>query len=169
MELARRYLHVFGPTTAAAFGEWAGIKPPGARAAFDGLGAELTPVRMPLGDAWILGDDEASFRAPASAPAAARLLPSGDTYYLLWGGDSELLVPEADRRSKLWTSRVWPGGVLVRGDLVGTWRRSDAAVTIQPWVRLSPADRDAVAGEAEALPLPGLARRITVQWDGASS
>ena len=136
MELARRYLHVFGPTTAAAFGEWAGIKPPGARAAFDGLGDELIPARTPLGDAWILSDDEASFRAPASAPAAARLLPSGDTYYLLWGADRELLVPETDRRSKLWTSRVWPGGVLVRGELVGTWRRANAAVTIQPWVWL---------------------------------
>jgi len=26
LELARRYLHVFGPTTADAFAEWAGIR-----------------------------------------------------------------------------------------------------------------------------------------------
>lgn len=169
IELARRYLHVFGPTTAEAFGEWAGIKPAGSRAAFDALSASLVGVRTPLGDAWILGDDEASFRSPAEASAAARLLPSGDTYYQLWGAGRELLVPEADRRSMLWTSRVWPGGVLVRGDLVGTWRRANAAVTIQPWVRLSPGDRAAVTAEAEDLPLPGLVGRITVQWDDGSS
>ena len=168
MELARRYLHVFGPTTASGFAEWAGLKPAGALTAFEGLGASLVPVRTPLGEAWILGDDEASFRAPASASATARLLPSGDTYYQLWGADRELLVPEADRRSALWTSRVWPGGVLVQGEIVGTWRRANAVVTIQPWVRLSPADRDAVAAEAEGLPLPGLVGNITAQWASGS-
>ncbi len=29
LELARRYLHVFGPTTPASFAEWAGISPAG--------------------------------------------------------------------------------------------------------------------------------------------
>ena len=38
LELARRYLHVFGPATADAFAQWAGIKPPVAQAAFDALG-----------------------------------------------------------------------------------------------------------------------------------
>ena len=28
LELARRYLHVFGPATPAAFAQWAGIRPP---------------------------------------------------------------------------------------------------------------------------------------------
>ena len=36
-ELARRYLHVFGPATPAAFATWAGIGPAEARAAFDAL------------------------------------------------------------------------------------------------------------------------------------
>ena len=38
-------------------------------------------------------------------------------------------------------------------------------MTIQPWVRLPPADRDAVTAEAESLPLPGLVGRITVRWE----
>ena len=44
LELARRYLHVFGPTTAAAFARWAGIGSAEGRAAFDALAGELMPV-----------------------------------------------------------------------------------------------------------------------------
>jgi len=38
-------------------------------------------------------------------------------------------------------------------------------MTIQPWGRLSRADRDAVAAEAASLPLPGLQGRIVVRFD----
>ena len=165
-ELARRYLHVFGPTTPAAFAVWAGIGSAQAQAAFQALKRSLTAVRTPIGEAWILTRDEPAFRAPARPDAAARLLPSGDAYYLLQGADRELLVPDEERRGTLWTSRVWPGAVLVAGELVGTWRRSQADLTIQPWRRLSRAERDAVDAEAEGLPLPGVEGRIVVHWDG---
>jgi hypothetical protein len=80
-------------------------------------------VRTPLGDAWILTRDEATFRIGAGPVAPPRLLPSGDAYLLLQGANRELLVPDAARRSALWTPRVWPGGVLIEGEVVGTWRR----------------------------------------------
>ena len=165
-ELARRYLHIFGPTTPAAFATWAGIGPAEAGSAFDALARSLTAVRTPIGEAWILSRDEPAFRAPAAPTAAARLLPSGDAYYLLQGEDRELLVPQTERRQVLWTSRVWPGAVLVAGEIVGTWRRSQAKLTIQPWKRLSRGQRDAVEAEAARLPLPGVEGRIVVRWDG---
>jgi hypothetical protein len=166
LELARRHLHVFGPTTPAAFAEWAGIPPALGRAAFEALGGSLTPVTTPVGAAWILARDEPALRAPAGPATATRLLPSGDAYLLLQGADRELLVPEADRRRALWPPRVWPGGVLVGGEIVGTWRRADADLTIEPWRRPSAAERDAVEAEAEALPLPGLRSPIRVRWAG---
>lgn len=162
-ELAHRYLHVFGPSTPAAFAKWAGIRLAEAQEAFDALGRELAAVRTPIGEAWILTRDEAAFRAPTEAPAAARLLPSGDAYFLLHGVDRELLVPDTALRGALWTSRVWPGAVLVGGEVVGTWRRARADLTIQPWRRLSRAERDAVETEAESLPLPGLEGPIVVR------
>jgi hypothetical protein len=165
LELATRYVHVFGPSTAAAFAGWAGITPSSGRGAFEVIAETLAPVRTPVGDAWILSRDEPTFRAPAGPAAAARLLPSGDAYFLLQGVDRELLVPEADRRRALWTPRVWPGGVLVGGELAGTWRRADAIVTIQAWRSPSRVERDAVEAEAESLPLPGLRGRIRVRWD----
>jgi hypothetical protein len=163
LELARRYLHVFGPTTAISFAEWAGIKPPRGKAAFAALAGSVTAVRTPVGDAWILTDDEASFRAPPQSPAAARLLPSGDAYFLLQGADRELLVPDAEQRRSLWTPRVWPGAVLVAGEIVGTWRRAHADLTLESWRRLSSAERVAVEAEAAALPL-GLPVPIRVRW-----
>ncbi len=164
LELARRHLHVFGPTTPSAFAQWAGIKPARGRSAFEALDASLTPVRTPVGDGWILASDEPTFRAKARPVAGARLLPSGDAYFLHRGADRALLVPEADRRDALWTPRVWPGAALVGGEIVGTWRRADTELTIQPWRRLTREERDAVQAEAESLPLPGVQGRIRVRW-----
>jgi hypothetical protein len=165
LELARRYLHIFGPATADGFARWAGIAPRQGVAAFDALRRSLTPVRTPIGEAWILTRDEPTLRTATTSPASARLLPSGDAYFLLQGADRELLVPDARRRSALWTPRVWPGAVLVDGEIIGTWRRAGSLVTIEAWRRLSRATRDAVEEEAGSLPLPEIRGRIVVRWD----
>lgn len=165
LELARRHLHVFGPATAASFADWAGIRPAEARATLAALAGGLTPVCSPVGEAWILADDEAAFRAQPIPAAPARFLPSGDAYYLLWGADRELLVSEGKRRATLWTARVWPGALLVNGEIVGVWRRSAAEVSIDLWRRLSSVERVAVEVEAASLPLPGLSGPITVRWN----
>jgi hypothetical protein len=166
LELARRYLHVYGPTTAESFAQWAGIGAAASRAAFDALRGSLAPVRTPLGEAWILAADEPAIREAQGPPAAARVLPSGDAYYLLQGADRELLVPDAAQRASLWTSRVWPGAVLVSGEIVGTWRRAQAKLSIEPWRRLTRAERDAVEAEAKSLPLPEIEGQIVVGWNG---
>jgi Winged helix DNA-binding domain len=165
-ELARRYLHVFGPTRADGFARWAGISRRSAAGAFASLEGSLLPVRSPLGDEWVLADDEAELRAAETAAAApARLLPSGDAYFLLHGADRELLVPQADQREQLWTSRVWPGALLVEGEVRGTWRRAQHTVRIDTWARLSRGARDAIEAEAGTLPLPGVDRPIDVVWN----
>jgi DNA glycosylase AlkZ-like len=166
LELARRYMHSYGPTTPEAFAGWSGIGLRHAAAAFDALRGLLTPVQTPLGNAWILARDEPVLSAALGAAAPARFLPSGDAYLLLQGADRELLVPDADRRRALWTPRVWPGGLLLDGEIAGTWRRADAVLTVQTWRRLSRTERDAVEAEAQSLPLAGLEGRIVVRWDG---
>ena len=163
LELARRYLTVYGPGTPAGFVHWAGVADKAGPAAFDALGASVVPVRTPIGDAWILREDEAAFREPAAPAAPARLLPSGDAFYLLWGADRELLVADARRRGALWTSRVWPGAALVDGEIVGTWNRTQHKLTVEPWRRLSRAQREAIEAEAASLPLPAR-DRIVVGW-----
>jgi hypothetical protein len=152
--------------TAEAFAEWAGLAPRRGRAAFEELGGSLTPVHTPVGDAWILTSDEKAFRTSVEPdPAPARLLPSGDTYFLLQGADRELLVPDPRQRGELWTPRVWPGAVIVDGEVAGTWRRAGTVVTIKTWLPLAPAAREAVELEARSFPLPGDQGRIRVRWD----
>ena len=110
-------------------------------------------------------DVVASIAGALGTDAPARLLPSGDAYFLLDGAERELLVPRAERRERLWTSRVWPGALLVDGEIRGTWRRAQHVVRIETWGRLSRAARDAVEAEAGTLPLPGLERPIDVVWE----
>jgi hypothetical protein len=158
-------LHVFGPATAEAFATWAGIGTRSGINAFEALGKSLTQARTPIGIAWILSEDEPLFRAAPVPAAPARLLPSGDTWFLLQGVDRELLAPNESQRRALWTSRVWPGTLLVEGEIVGTWRRAGHLLTIQPWRRLSHAQRNTVEAEAGSMPLPGIDRPIDVRWD----
>jgi DNA glycosylase AlkZ-like len=164
-ELARRYLHIFGPATAEGFARWAGISQRSAATAFASLEGSLLPVRSPLGDEWLLAEDEPAMRSAETAGAPARLLPSGDAYFLLDGAERELLVPRADQRQRLWTPRVWPGALLVEGEIRGTWRRAQHTVRIDAWTRLSRGTRDAIEAEARTLPLPGVDRPIEVVWN----
>ncbi len=164
-ELARRYLHVFGPANADGFARWAGISRRSATDAFASLEGSLLPVRSPLGDEWLLAEDEEAIRVGETVTAPARLLPSGDAYFLLAGAERGLLVPRKELRERLWTSRVWPGALLVEGEIRGTWRRAQHTVRIETWVRFSRRARKAVEAEADTLPLPGLDRQIEVIWD----
>src|SRR3954453_5311201 len=135
-ELAQRYLHVFGPATADGFARWAGVSRRAAADSFVSLEGSLLPVRSPLGEEWLLAEDEPAIRARDEVDAPARLLPSGDAYWLLDGAQRELLVPREDQRQLLWTPRVWPGALLVEGEIRGTWRRAHDTVRVDTWTRL---------------------------------
>jgi len=165
LELARRFLHVFGPATPQAFARWSGLGPRAAQAAFDALAGALTRVVTPIGPSWLLAEDEPALREVDLPPAPARLLPSGDTFFLLQGAERELLVPDSARRAALWPTRVWPGALLVAGEVSGTWRRAGRVLTVTPWRRLSTAERHAVDAEAQGLPLPDGGGEIAVRWE----
>jgi hypothetical protein len=164
-ELARRYLHIFGPTGSDAFEKWAGIGVQTAVRAFDELSAELIRLRTPQGEAFLLARDEPIIREAPAPAAAARFLPSGDAYTLrATSEDRALLVPDAGQRGELWTPRVWPGALLVAGEIAGTWRRAQRTVTIQAWRRFSRTAREAAIAEAESLPLPDPGEHMVVHW-----
>ncbi len=163
-ELARRFLHVFGPGDATGFADWAGLAGRSAIAALASLDDSLTAVRTPVGEAWILSEDEPGFRDVPGPPAPVRLLPSGDALYLLQGSARELLVPNATRRGQLWTARVWPGALLLAGEIRGTWRRAKQTLVVSPWGAVSRAARAAVEAEAAGLPLPGLEGPVEIRW-----
>ena len=159
LELARRYLRSLRADHARGVLPLGGDRPASRHRGVRGAG----PVADPGPDTRRRGVAAQRRRGPVRAEpgpaAAARLLPSGDAFFLLQGADRDLLVPDAARQRELWTSRVWPGALLVDGEVAGTWRRAGAVLTVQRWRPLSAAERDAVEAEAASLPLPGIPGR----------
>src|SRR4029077_10546667 len=58
IELCRRHVHAFGPTTPAAFAWWAGVPAREARTTFELIAGELTPVDLAGHAAWVLTADD---------------------------------------------------------------------------------------------------------------
>lgn len=154
LELARRFLHVFAAATVDDFSQWAGVRLGEARTTFDALSHETIAVTTPIGDGVALAADEWSLAAEADPVEGIRLLPSGDALYLLWGAQRSLFVADEMCRDQLWTSRVWPGALLIDGRVTGTWSRRGTNVDVDPWRRLTATERSAIDGAIAGLPLP---------------
>lgn len=162
-ELARRHFAFSGPGTAASLSAWAGITTRAARAVTSALRDELTPVETPIGPALALTSQLEALMQPPAPIDGVRLLPSGDPLTLLAGEGRSLLVPDAGRRAVLWTPRVWPGAVMIAGEVAGTWRRSGAVVTVDRWRSFTPGEQSAVEDEAAGFPLPER-EDVRVEW-----
>lgn len=145
-ELARRYLHCYGPATAAHFAEWTQRSRDDARSAFDLVADELVDVRAEGKRTVLLAADEAALTSPPAA-SGVRLLPPGDPY--LQQRDRAVLLPDRAQRSAVWRPVGAPGVVLVDGQVAGTWRarkRSTAlAVTVTPFAPLPDLTPEATA------------------------
>jgi Winged helix DNA-binding domain len=156
-ELVRRFLRCYGPSTTQRFAEWTARSPRDARAAFDLIADELVEVQLLEGPAWHLVSDRKALASPP-APSGVRLLPVQDPY--LQQRDRATLLEDDRARRKLWQPVRGPGGVLVDGNVVGTWRartaRDRLMVTVEPFDRLPRDARRAIEDEAEQLaPLRG--------------
>jgi Winged helix DNA-binding domain len=157
-ELARRFLHAYGPARPRLLADWAGLAPSHARALWDRAG-RLSSVDLEGKRAWILAGDEPALVEGAKI-GGARLLPNLDP--LNAGRDRELLVPDAGVRKRIWTVLGGPGVVLVAGRVAGLWRPAKKGkrlvVTVEPLGRLSAAARDELAAEVERIaPYRGVA------------
>ena len=148
-ELARRFLHVAGPATAAQLQWFTDGSRADAEATLAAIAGELTEVEVNGQARWLLSAD-AGLLAAAPPASGLRLLPPGDPY--LARADKELLVADAGRRAEVWPRAPAPGVLVVGGEIAGTWRRRGPKITMWPW-RAVPRDR--VEEEAATMPLPG--------------
>ena len=170
LELARRFLRSTGPSTPQEFawwsGGWAGSfgsstrgELSDAQQTFRSLEKELAEVELEGRKRWVLRPDRS--RLEHAVPVeTVRLLPAGDPY--LVSADRALLVPEPRFRSELWPKSVWPGALLVNGELVGTWRRQVGRVTVRAWRPLEPEVKEAVEEEVSRMPIESATK--AVRW-----
>jgi hypothetical protein len=162
LELARRYLHALAPSSSSHFATWAGIEREEATDTWTALQDELVEVRVGASSRQALAASADSLIGDDETPDTTRLLPPGDPYLL--ARDRETVVPDERHRSQLWPrGNVPPGGLLVEGELAGTWRRQLHSFTITPWQPIGPEVKDVVQADVEAMPSLG-ASEPKVSW-----
>ena len=138
VEVARRYLSIYGPATKADFARWWGAWPGVISAAWSGLKPELVTVNVDGAPMDALAGDVAEIkRARNSEPV--QLLPLFDPY-LMGHAKRDHMIDRAYAarvsRTAGWISAV----VLVEGRIAGTWTHAlsnkTLRVTLAPFKRL---------------------------------
>ncbi|HEX5622137.1 MAG TPA: crosslink repair DNA glycosylase YcaQ family protein [Solirubrobacteraceae bacterium] len=149
-ELARRFLHAYGPATRSELAAWAGIAPAHARALLDAVAGELEEVDFDGRPALILAADADRLADPPAA-SGVRLLGPFDPY--LDQRDRETLFPDRELRARARSGIGAPGAVLVDGALAGLWRPAKKGkrlvITVEPVTKAARKAADAIAAEAE--------------------
>ncbi len=145
-EMFLRYLAAFGPSTVADAQTWSGLG--GLGEVFERLRPRLRVFRDEGGRE--LFDVPGAPLPDPDTPAPVRFLPEYDNIGLAHKDRGRIIAPEV----KLWTEVGW-GGVLVDGFASARWRLDDqkdgATLRIEPFRRLTRAERAEVADEAERL------------------
>lgn len=144
-----RYLAAFGPASVRDMQSWAGLTR--MREVFERLRPHLLTFRSV--DGAELFDLPDAPRPDADTPAPPRLLPEFDNVLLGHADRTRVIPPRFKGRNGRGNQAY--GTVLVDGFLAAVWRvepgrgAAPPTLTVQPLARLAPADRDAVAAEAE--------------------
>jgi hypothetical protein len=152
-EIARRYLAVHGPATREDLRRWWATTPAAAgrllRSPEDA--EEIEVDGEPL---WMLSADarDAARVGPADG---VRLLPAFDQYVIAATKQAEHFLP-GDFRDRVYRPQGWLSPVLlVDGVMAGVWRHERRGrrveVAVEPFGRLTAAQRHAVSDEAERL------------------
>jgi len=166
LDLARRFLRWFAPVTMQRFAWWAGIEPADAAATWKALRDELVGVELDGETRDVLRSDEDELTT-ATGVSGVRLIPHGDPLLKI---DGELVVADPDRRLEVFPRSdrkpaFWPvsGGVLVDGEVVGSWARQQRRVTVHPWLPLDDQIRSAIEQEALAIPIASRSK-ASARW-----
>jgi hypothetical protein len=145
-EMVRRYLAAFGPATPADATAWSGVT--GLRAVFEELCGELRVFRDERGRQ--LFDVPDGPLPDGETPAPVRFLPEFDNTLL--GHRDRTRVIADEHRPLVYQSAGWMlGAILLDGFATAAWRITDGELTIEPFRRLTKAERQALEPEADAL------------------
>lgn len=150
-QLAERFIHAYGPTTAAHFAAWCGIGRADSKATFDALADKLATTKLDGRRAWMLRSDLERLQSPDPA-TGARLLPRDDPF--LNQRDRATLAPDKNLQRRLWTSRGSSAILLINGALGGIWSAKTVGdglvISIEPLIAINSRNRRAVEREAAA-------------------
>ena len=118
-ELARRFLHAYGPATPRTFAEWLGSTPAQAKRLWQQIEEELEPVTAAGKKAFILQSDRESFRR-ADTEESLLLLGPHDPYLDI--RDRAILLEDTAAQRQVWRTVGNPGVILKSGKIIGIWK-----------------------------------------------
>jgi hypothetical protein len=151
LEVARRYLTRYGPADREALARWFGMPSPAQAGRWlKALGSETVEV-----DGKVMLAADADAAAAAEPDGTVRLLPAFDHYVVAAPRGDDHVVPAAER-ARVYRPQGWLSPVLlVDGRIAGVWSHERAGdrlvVAIEPFARLSRAERAGTEAEAGAL------------------
>ncbi|MFE9440096.1 winged helix DNA-binding domain-containing protein [Streptomyces sp. NPDC006602] len=140
-----RYLAAFGPASVKDMQTWAGLTR--LRDAFERLRPNLVTFRDVHGVE--LFDLPDAPRPDADTPAPPRFLPEFDNLLLSHADRTRVIPPEY--RGRTWQGNLVHCTFLVDGFLAGVWKLEGDALVIEPFGRLTKAQRDEVRTEGERM------------------
>jgi hypothetical protein len=140
-----RYLAAFGPASVKDMQTWAGLTR--LRDAFDRLRPQLVTFRDDSGVE--LFDLPDAPRPDPDTPAPPRFLPEFDNLLLSHADRTRVVPPE--HRGRTWQGNLVHRTLLVDGFLAGVWKLEEQALVIEPFDRLTKAQREEVTAEGERM------------------
>ncbi|NIK60018.1 DNA glycosylase AlkZ-like family protein [Kribbella shirazensis] len=151
LELCRRHVRYFGPTTPKVFAWWSGLSPADARAVWGQLAHELVEVDFDGVPGWILRADEERLWT-AEAPRGVRLLVASDLRLFGRDRDGRFIAPGLRSLTPVADS-FHPNGVLVDGRIAGAWGRKRGRVSVLLSDALTQEQYDGLQAEVACMPL----------------
>ncbi|GGK14751.1 hypothetical protein GCM10010124_04190 [Pilimelia terevasa] len=153
VDVIRNYLRFYGPATAR---EAAAFTDSPVREVQRCWPADAVAVRVrddPRAALYALAGDLPDLLAAAPTRGELRLAGPYDAF--LQGRDRDLLVPDGSRHRTLWAVIGRPGGILLDGEVAGTWRPRTTgrrlALAVDWWRPATPTLRTLLAAEGERL------------------
>ncbi|MER5214276.1 winged helix DNA-binding domain-containing protein [Streptomyces sp. NPDC002838] len=143
--VVRRYLAAFGPASVKDMQTWAGLTR--LRDAFERLRPQLVTFRDANGVE--LFDLPDAPRPDPDTPAPPRFLPEFDNLLLSHADRTRVVPPE--HRGRAWQGNQAYRTLLVDGFLAGVWKLEGDTLVVEPFGRLTKAQRDEVSAEAERM------------------
>lgn len=151
LELARRHLHHYAPTTPERFARWAGLSPADARATWSRLGAPLLELRLDGVPAWILEQD-ADLLTSAPEPAGVRFLPAEEMRLFE--------LPHTGRVAPSYADTFHPHALVVDGEIVGAWGRRGGRISVRCAGSVPAASLESEIAE---IPIPGRRTSLRIE------
>ena len=154
VEVARRYLHTYGPASHEHFGAWWGVAPARGRKVFRELGDELVEVDLAGEPASVLATDLPGIESARMPAGHLRLLPHFDPYKI--GVRPRDMFVERRHYDRVFLKAGWMSPVVLReGRAVGVWAASKGAarttITVEPFGRFDRPTLRAIEREADRL------------------